>query len=72
VRWYGAAWYHNPELWGTSDGIVPWREFWAWFQAIGAGRAWDRMDRARAIGMTQGEPAKVRQAWQDDHREAFG
>lgn len=72
MRWYGVGWYHNPGLWGTADGIVPWREFWVWFRAIPAGRAWDRLNQAQGQALVEGEPTKARQAWQADHRDAFG
>ena len=72
ARWYGAGWLHNPALWGTTDGLPDYRQFWSWYAAIGAGRAWDRLDMARAWSLTQADAVDRRRAVADEQRIASG
>lgn len=72
ARWYGAGWWHNPGLWGTSDGLPEYRQFWGWYSAIGAGRAWDRLDMARAQSLVQADAADRRRIVAEEQRIASG
>jgi len=72
VRFYGVGWYHHPALWGTRDGLVPFREFWGWWRAIQATRAWERLELVRAIGITQADESSRRRAITEDQGIAFG
>jgi len=72
ARWYGMAWLVNPGLWGTSDGWPDYRQFWHWYQAMGAGRAWDRLDVARAVSLTQADATERRRALDEEQRLAHG
>lgn len=55
TRWYGTGWLINRDLWQTADGWPAFRQFWWWYRGIGAGRAWDRLDVARAISLTKAD-----------------
>lgn len=66
------AWLVNPALWGTKDGWPDYRQFWMWYSAMGAGRAWDRLDVARAVSLTQADTTERRRAVAEEQRLANG
>lgn len=72
VAHYGAGWYWNPAGWSTSDGIVPYREFWVWWHGIMVSRAWDRLDMAQAAALPQMEQRERRKLADDLALTAFG
>jgi len=72
ARWYGAGWLVNHALWGTRDGWPEYRQFWWWYRAIGAGRAWDRLDIARAVSLTQAESRERQRIVQAEQQLIYG
>lgn len=72
AHWYGMEWLVNRAFWGTQDGWPDVRQFWWWYKAIGAGRAWDRLDIARAVSLTQADATDRQRAVLDEQRVAHG
>lgn len=43
--------YYAPLLWGTSDGVVPFRRFWAEYAVMGTHLAHERWERMAAYSL---------------------
>ncbi len=46
-----------PTLWGTTDGVIPYRRFWVEYQGLLGSLALERMNLASAISMALGGEA---------------
>ncbi len=80
LRHRAPALYYAPQLWGTTDGVVPYRRFWAEYVAMTMQTAHERWERMSAFSLAmsgpEGQPAREQTmaaafpAFVDDRRDA--
>lgn len=62
-RHQAPALYHAPGLWGTTDGVVPYRRFWVEYVLMASHLARQRLQVAAAVTLaTGGEEAEAARA----------
>lgn len=54
LRHYAPGLYYAPQLWGTSDGCVPYRRFWAEYIVMGTHLARQRLQVGAAVTLALG------------------
>ncbi len=62
--------YYAPQLWGTSDGVIPYRRFWAEYLVMTSHRAGTQLTVASAITLAMGD-ASVEEARIQTRARAF-
>lgn len=68
LRHYAPALYYAPHLWGTSDGVIAYRRFWAEYVVMATHLAQQRLLVANAVSLAMsgedGESARAEaRAW---------
>lgn len=63
LRHYAPQLYYAPQLWGTSDGVISYRRFWAEYVVMATHLARQRMQVATAVSLAMsgedGESARA-------------
>lgn len=64
-RQWAPSLYYAPQLWGTADGVMPYRRFWGEFALLQVQRAQARLQMSEAVTLAMAGPEL-----EGDRREA--
>ena len=70
-RYFGAAFYFNPQRWATVDGYAPWHVVWVAWRAMLALQAQERLSFTRAVRLAMAQGAHATTGHDEDVAAAF-